>query len=127
MGKEAQNGGIQVSATVAEKMKELAALIAAERFGPEGVPKEITFSEIEEIGHQAGRVLATAVDQGLTANHRGHFADEQACPGCGRPCASRPCERELTTRDGTMPLPEVTCYCPSCRRSFFPSAGSLEA
>lgn len=127
MGKEARKNRSVASPAAAEKIQELAALIARERFGPEGVPKDITFSEIEQIGHQTGQMVAAQVDRELVGDHQEHFADEQACPQCGQPCASKPCERELTTRDGTMELPESVCYCRSCRRSFFPSAGSVEA
>jgi hypothetical protein len=127
MSKEARNKRPVVSPAVAEKIRELGKLIAQERFGPEGVPIDITFSEIEEIGHQAGQMVAAQVDRELVGDHQEHFADEQACPQCGQPCASRPCERDLTTRDGRMGLPEAVCYCPTCRRSFFPSADSLEA
>ena len=112
---------------VAGKMKELAALIALERFGPEGVPIDITFSQIEEIGHQAGQMVAAQVDPRLVNDHQEHFTQEQSCPQCGRPCASRPCERELTTRDGAIDLTEAACRYSNCRRSFFPSAGSVEA
>ena len=107
-------------------MQELAALVAQERFGPEGVPKDITFSEIEEIGHQAGQMIAAQVDRELAGGHREHFPGQQPCPQCGQPCASKLSERALRTRDGTMELPESVCYCPNCRRSFFPSAGSAE-
>lgn len=127
MSKEARGKGPSVSAAVAKKMTELAELIALEQFGEQGVPIDITFSEIEEIGHQAGQAMATEIDHQLIADHESHFADKQACPQCGEPCASKHGERELTTRDGPMELPEATCHCPRCRRDFFPSAGSVEA
>ena len=127
MSKEARNKRPTASPAVVEKLKELAELIARERFGRQGVPLDITFSEIEEIGHQAGQMVAAQVDHQLVTEHQDHFADEQACPQCGQPCASKPCERELTTRDGTMELPESICYCPKCRRSFFPSTSPFES
>ena len=127
MSMEARSSRLDVSPVVAEKMKELARLIAQERFGDEGIPVDITFSEIEEIGHQAGRSIAAHVDRQLMADHQEHFADQQACPQCGQACLPDAAERELTTRDGTMPLPEAACYCRSCRRSFFPSARGAEA
>jgi len=126
MSKEARNKRPSVSPAVAKKMKELARLIAEERFGEAGVPIDITFSEIEEIGHRAGQVMAAHIDRELMADHQQHFADEQACPQCGQLCASKHRERNLTTRDGTMELPEAACSCPRCRRDFFPSAGSFE-
>jgi hypothetical protein len=52
MTKEGLRAGQGWSPAVRRKLQELAELIAEERFGEAGVPKEITFSEIEEIGHQ---------------------------------------------------------------------------
>jgi hypothetical protein len=127
MSKEARRDRPVTSPTAIEKIEELAALVARERFGPEGVPKDITFSEIEEIGHQVGQMVAAQVDQELVGDHQQHFADKQPCPQCGQLCTNKPCERELGTRDGTMVLPESVCHCPRCRRSFFPSASSVEA
>jgi hypothetical protein len=46
MRKEARPRAAEVSPAIAKKMKEFAELIASERFGTLGVPKEITFSEI---------------------------------------------------------------------------------
>jgi hypothetical protein len=126
MSQEARNGRPVVSLAVEEKMRELAELITRERFGPEGVPQDITFSEIEAIGHQAGRVFAAQVDRELMTDHGKRFGDEHPCPQCGRRCSSQPFARTLKTRDGTMELPETVCHCPDCRRSFFPSAGSVE-
>ena len=60
MSKEAREKRPAASPAVMEKMKELAELISQEQFAPSGVPIEITFSEIEEIGHQAGQLIAGA-------------------------------------------------------------------
>lgn len=127
MSKDARNGKQEWSPAVAEKMKELAELIRGERFGAEGVPKEFTFSEIEDIGHQVGQMAASEVDRALVDNHRQHFVGEHPCPGCARLCMCRVAERDLATRDGPVPLAEAACYCPDCRRAFFPSTGSAEA
>lgn len=117
-----------VSAKVEEKLRELAALIAQERYGEEGCPPlETTFAEIEELGHQAGQWLAGEIDQQLTAAHGQYFATSQACPQCGRLCDPSPRERELVTRDGAVALPESACRCPDCRRDFFPSARAASA
>ena len=127
MSKDARNGRQKWSPAVAEKVKELAELITMEQFGVEGVPKEFTFSEIEEIGHQVGQMTAAEVDHTLVDNHRQHFVGEHPCPGCSRLCMCRAAGRDLATRDGPVVLTEAACYCPDCRRAFFPSAGSVEA
>ncbi len=127
MSKEARQRAAGVSPAIAEKMKELAELIAAERFGAQGVPMKITFSEIEEIGHQAGRALAAEVDRNLVLSHGDHFDGPQRCPQCGGLCPGHAYRRVLQTRDGSVELAETICQCGDCRRSFLPSAGSVEA
>lgn len=128
MSKEARRSKRAVSAKVGEKLRELAALIAQERYGEEGCPPlETTFAEIEELGHQAGQLLAGVIDQQLMAAHGKYFVTSQACPECGRLCDPSPDERELVTRDGAVALPESACHCPDCRRDFFPSASAAPA
>lgn len=72
MSKEARGGIEAVSLAVREKIRELAELIARERCGADGLPEEITFSEIEEWGHQAGRLLAGAARRFSTFTVRSH-------------------------------------------------------
>lgn len=128
MSKEARRTTQGLTPEIAEKIQELAALVARERFGPDGQPPlETAFSTIEEIGHQVGRHVATEVDAQLTARHRQHFAGPQPCPQCGRLCAPGRGTHDVTTRDGPMALPEVRCHCPVCRRDFFPSASAVAA
>lgn len=126
MSKEARGKIEAVSPAVREKIRELAELMARERC-VDGLPSDLTFSEIEEWGHQAGRLLAAAVDQHVLHEHRAQLAAEQACPQCSRPCVCQSRPRELVTRDGPVELTEAVCYCTVCRRSFFPSAGVVEA
>lgn len=49
-----------------------------------------------------------------------------ACPDCGkagRHIGQR--EREILTTRGSAPLVEPKCYCPACRRHFFPEVDSV--
>ena len=55
------------SGAVRQKLQELAELVSQERFGEAGIPKEITFSEIEEIGHQVGQLSRSAIEVKLSA------------------------------------------------------------
>lgn len=124
MSKEARESKKVVSPQVAEKLCELATQIAQEEYGVQGRPPlETTFAEIEEIGHQAGQLLAGVIDQQFTAAHGQHFAESQTCPQCGGSHDASFQERELTTRDGPVVLLEAACHCPECRRDFFPSTG----
>lgn len=72
------------------------------------LPRETTFDEIEAFGHQAGRVLARAVDPHLAAQHRAHFASEQSCPTCDDKCPAleSPHALLLQTLDGDVKLHE---------------------
>jgi hypothetical protein len=50
------------------------------------------------------------------------------CPHCGQAgqhIGQR--EREILTTRGSAPLAEPKCYCPACRRHFFPSVAWLGA
>lgn len=127
MTKEEQKQGQGWSPAVRRKLQELAELISAERFGEEGIPLEFSFSEIEEIGHQVGRLAAGTVDQTLQQQHAEHLSEAAFCPGCGRHCDVERHERAIQTRDGTVALDEPVCHCRACERAFFPSASPARA
>jgi hypothetical protein len=113
------------SAAVLAKLEELAQLVSQEKYGPEGPPRELTWAEIEDLGHEFGRLAATEVDQTLQRQHAEKLDPQHACPQCGRPCRASVQSRALETRDGPAELAEPACYCNACERSFFPSAGPL--
>ena len=126
MTMEGQVTGQGWSPAVRQKLQELAELISEERFGEAGIPREFSFSEIEEIGHQVGQLAAGTVDQTLQLQHAQHLAEVEPCPQCGEDCQVQQRPRSLQTRDGTVELVEPVCYCPACERDFFPSASPLE-
>jgi hypothetical protein len=114
-----------LSAEARQKFDELVALLSQERYGPDGPPIDTTFAEIEDFGHQAGRMLGRSLDEHLAEEHGEHFA-EACCPTCGAsgdPEASKSQKtRTLQTQDGKLPLAEPAFHCPRCDRDFFPSA-----
>lgn len=122
MSKDARGKAAEPSAAVRAKIRELAELMARERCAGGGLPPDVTFSQIEEWGHQAGQLVAAAVDQQLVDQHRDQLAAEQPCPQCGQLCSCSARSRKLVTRDGPVEFTEAACYCRRCRRSFFPSA-----
>ena len=126
MSKDARNDKQKWSDAVRRKVAELAELVALEKYGPEGPPLELTFSEIEALGHEVGRFTATTVDQTVQQQHAGHFDEPQLCPQCGRRCEVGEKERSLQTLDGEAALREPICDCDACQRSFFPSASGVE-
>lgn len=112
------------SGEVLALMQELGRRLGAEKFGPEGPPLETTFAEIEEIGHELGKMVATEFDQCMQRQHAEKFDNAEVCPQCNKPCGPGVKHRDLTTRDGPADLAEPEFHCVSCERSFFPSESS---
>lgn len=126
MGKVAQNRVLSDEAR--KKLAEFVAAAAACGFGPDGPPLETTFSEIEEFGHEVGRMVGRAVDQALTDQHADYFQGNATCPSCGEDCRPKEerAERDFQTSDGDIPLREPVFHCSVCDRDFFPSTHRLE-
>lgn len=110
------------SPEVLAKMQELGRLMGREIYGEDGPPIETTFSEIEDHGHELGKMLATEFDQIMQRQHAEKYDHQHACPQCGKLCSPAVKHRDLSTRDGTTDLAEPELHCSSCERSFFPSA-----
>jgi hypothetical protein len=124
MGMDARSEDLELSPAGRERFDALVALLAGEGFGEDGPPRETTFAEIEAFGHQAGRMLARALDARLAGQHGSHFSGEQPCPTCGEACPPKesPHALPLQTVDGPVTLHEPSCNCPTCRWKFFPGA-----
>ncbi len=127
MSKDARNEDLELSPKAKEQFDRLVTLLAKEGFGEDGPPLQTTFAQIERFGHQAGRMVARAVDVELAQRHASHFADAQPCPTCQRDCPLKesPHPLSMQTGDGAVTLHEPTCNCLTCRRDFFPSADSV--
>lgn len=123
MGKDARNEDLDLTPAAKAKFDEFVALLAAKGFGEDGPAPQTTFAEIEAFGHQAGRMVARAVDTFLAQQHAKHFEGEQPCPTCNEKCPPKesPHELPLQAADGEVTLHEPTCRCSTCRRDFFPS------
>jgi hypothetical protein len=91
---------------------------------PEAVEGEARFTTIETLALAAGDAVSLEVfEQQLAESGMG----PPHCPRCGFE-GQRVKERERTmqTRRGLdVPLNEQECYCPGCRRAFFPSVPSF--
>lgn len=111
------------SPAVLAKLNELSPLISREKYGQEGPPRNLTWAEIEDVGHEIGRLTATEVDQTIQRQQADKFDHAHACPQCGRRCSPSVKHRTLETRDGPADLSEPACCCSACERSFFPSTG----
>ena len=128
MSKDAGNKDLDLTPEEMEKFGELVALLVKRGFGEDGPPRETTFAEIEQFGHQAGQMVALAVDARLTEQHSEHFAKEEPCPSCGEKHSPKesPHDLPLQTDDGEVTLREPAFRCPPCERDFFPSTHSPE-
>ena len=128
MGKEARNKeDLDLAPEVREKFEELVTLLSAHGFGSDGPPIDTTFAKIEAFGHQAGRMVARAVDEQLSDQHSEHFHNSKQCPTCPADSVNpmQRKERPLQTVDGDVALDEPAFHCPDCNRDFFPSAVSI--
>ncbi len=130
MGMDSRNEDLTLPPLAKQKFQELVALLAETEFGPDGPSRDTDFATIERFGHQAGQMLGRAIDVHLVAQHAEHF-QEESCPTCGAVTGEAVGEssvlekekpRPLQTQDGTIPLVEPACHCPTCDRTFFPSA-----
>jgi hypothetical protein len=75
---------------------------------------------VENRAIEMADALAAEVVKQQSANRRP--ADEAICPDCGQAGHCRGTrERELITRRGPTTIVEPECYCPACRRAFFPA------
>src|SRR5262249_10257807 len=74
--------------------------------------------------------VAAAAARGLTEGTLAALLEQQAQalpadppgPDCGQRCAVRREPRPLVAHGGTLSYREPVCYCPACRRDFFPPA-----
>jgi len=84
-----------------------------------GVPH---YSVIEGRAHELGKQFSREVQQRQMGELAALQPQTAKCPECGRRCEVRPGKRKLKAVDGPLELQELVCYCPCCRRSFFPVA-----
>ena len=124
MCKDARSEDLDLTPAAKAQFDKLVALLSQQRYGEQGPPRETTFAEIEQFGHQAGRMLGRAVDAHLATQHAKHFGGEEPCPACGEKHSRKASDHELPlqTSDGEVALGEPAFRCLPCERDFFPSA-----
>jgi hypothetical protein len=87
-----------------------------------GVPH---YSLIEDAAHEAGQLVSREIQRGHMRELGTRWVGTASCPACRRRCETNVTKRTVTSGDGPVELQELTAHCPSCRRAFFPSAGSI--
>jgi Zn finger protein HypA/HybF involved in hydrogenase expression len=93
---------------------------------PEAEQGEARFTTVERLALAAGDAVSLEVfEQQLAESGMG----PPHCPHCGfEGQRAKQRDRTLQTRRGLeVPLREHECYCPGCRRAFFPAVQSSRA
>jgi len=102
-------------------------VVVRRAFGEEGPGLDIDLDQMEQVAVAAARGLTAGTLEAATDQQGRLLGTEQPCPQCGRPCAVAAEQRPLQVRGGaTFQHQEPRCYCPTCRRAFFPSTSSAE-
>ena len=107
--------------------KQWGKIVVKQAFGEQGPGFDVDFAQMEEVASAAARGLTEGALEVATAQQGQMLGEKQPCPQCGKLCTVGSAERPLRVKGGVMPLREPKCYCPTCRRDFFPSASGVEA
>jgi len=102
-------------------------IVVRHAFGDEGPGLDVDLDQMEQLAIAAAQGVAAGALEEATSQQGQRLGTEQPCPQCGRPCAVAAAERPIQVRGGASFLHhEPKCYCPTCRRAFFPSASAAE-
>ena len=112
---------------VSRLAKQWGKIVVKHAFGEEGPGLDVDFAQMEEVACAAARGLTEGALEAATAQQGQLLGEKQPCPRCGKLCTVGSEERSLRAKGGVVPLREPKCYCPTCRRDFFPSASGVEA
>jgi hypothetical protein len=101
-------------------------IVVRQAFGDGGPGLEVDLSQLEDVAVAAAAGLTAGALEEATVQQGRLLGAEQPCPDCGRLCGVTVEERPVLVRGGTFEHQEPSCYCPACRRAFFPSASTAE-
>lgn len=101
-------------------------VVARRAFGDQGPGLDVDLSQMEAVAVAAARGLTAGAMEAATSLQAQQLGVEQPCPECGRLCGVGAEERPIHVEGGTFQHQEPKCYCPACRRDFFPSASAAE-
>ena len=82
------------------------------------------YDQIETAAHNVGQQLSRMVQHERTGALAAEQSVEAKCPECCSVCPVTAAPRQVRSVDGPVEVIESVAFCVSCRRSFFPSAGS---
>lgn len=106
--------------------KQWGKIVVKHAFGEQGPGLDVDFTQMEEVACAAARGLTEGALETATAQQGQLLGEKQLCPQCGKLCTVGSAERPLRVKGGVLSLCEPKCYCPTCRRDFFPSASGAE-
>ena len=106
--------------------KQWGKIVVRHAFGEQGPGLDVDFAQMEEVACAAARGVTEGSLEVATAQQGQFLGEKQPCPQCGKLCAVGSEERPLRAKGGVVSLREPKCYCPTCRRDFFPSASGVE-
>jgi hypothetical protein len=102
-------------------------IVVRRAFGEQGPGLDVDLTQMEEMALAAARGLTAGALEEAIAQQAQQLGPEPPCPHGGHVGSVGSDERPLEGRGGTFPHREPKCYCPTCRRDFFPSASPLES
>jgi len=114
------------SPSIEERVKALVAELLADEEAQGWNAKDENINDIEDGMVRIGDLVAREFGERKLAAHMSRPPKDPQCPDCGHAGEHRgERTRNVITRRGEVPLTEAKCYCPKCRRSFFPSDDCL--
>jgi hypothetical protein len=113
-------------ARIADVAKDWGKIIVRRAFGEQGPGLDVDLAQMEQIAQAAARGLTAGTLEEATSQQAHLLGEQQPCPTCGGVCPVTREGRCLQVAGGTFQHREPVCYCPTCRRDFFPSASAVE-
>jgi hypothetical protein len=101
-------------------------IVARHAFGEHGPGPDVDLAQMEAVATAAARGLTAGALEAATERQAQQLGTEVPCPQCGRSCGVHVEERPVQVEGGTFRHREPVCYCPTCRRDFFPSAAAAQ-
>lgn len=122
MGKDAR----PLSAELKREVGRIARQLGREIY-PDGLPRDIKFSELEGLAGAVGDEIARQIMETQVGKQAESFEEELGeCPECHGPARKAPDQpRVIVTTRGEVQWNERVANCPRCRRAFFPSESSV--
>jgi hypothetical protein len=114
-----------------EHIKQLARqwgkIIVRHAFGDDGPGLDVDIDQMEEVALAAVAGLAAGTLEASTGQQAQALGSAHACPTCGQVGTAHPETRTVRGDASPFEHTEPVCYCPTCRRDFFPPAAAAEA